>query len=329
MLFPLEEPRALAARRVSAGFGRVAACVLTYNRRETLLRCIDAVLAQTHPVNRLIVFDNGSTDGTREALVTARHFASSRLDYVRVEGNLGPAGGFSALMRRGYESGYEWVWVMDDDVLPASTALEELTAAFEACFSVPESVGFLVSRVETPDGRPNNVPDVDTRQDHKTQPQWAMLLQHGLVRIAWCTFNSTLFPRSTLRDFGFPKPDFYYGGDDIDLTLRIAKERPSYIVGKSMAVHLREASGSFHPLNELNATRIPLYFYYYRSQIYLRRAHMSRKALAVFLFKVGCDVVSVLLNGQHRFRMTRTILAGAVAGFFFDPRPADAGDDSN
>lgn len=329
MLFSPEEPQALAARRVSPGFGCVAACVLTYNRKETLLRCIDAVLAQTHSVNRLIVFDNGSSDGTREALATAGHFALSQLDYVRVEDNLGPAAGFSAVMRRGYESGCEWVWVMDDDVLPAPTALEELATAYETCFSVPEDVGFLVSRVETPDGRPNNVPDVDTRQDRKMQPQWAMLLQHGLVRIAWSTLNSTLFPRGTLRDFGFPKPDFFYGGDDIDLTLRIAKERPGYIVGKSLAVHLREASGSFHPVNELNPTRIPLYFYYYRSQIYIRRAHMSRKALAVYLFKVSCDVVSVLLNGQHRFRMIRMILAGTVAGLFFRPRPAAAGDRSN
>jgi dTDP-4-dehydrorhamnose reductase len=325
----LEEPQGLAAGRVSARFGRVAACVLTYNRKDTLLRCIDAVLAQTHSVNLLIVFDNGSTDGTREALETAGHFTLSQLHYVRVERNLGPAGGFSASMRRGYESGCEWVWVMDDDVLPAPTALEELAVAFQACFSVPESIGFLVSRVETPDGRPNNVPDVDTRQDYKTQPQWAMLLQHGLVRIAWATFNSTLFPRSTLRDFGFPKPDFFYGGDDVDLTLRIAKERPGYIVGKSLAVHLREVTGSFHPLNEPDATRIPLYFYYYRSQIYLRRAHMSRKALALFLLKIGRDVVSVLLNGQHRFRMIRTILAGTAAGFFFYPRPAEASNRSD
>jgi GT2 family glycosyltransferase len=326
MLLSLEKPSALPTSRVSPEFGRVVACVLTYNRKETLLRCLDAILAQTHPVDRLVVFDNGSTDGTREALAAAGHFALSQLDYVRIEKNIGPAGGFSGVMRRGYDSGAEWIWVMDDDVLPAPNALEELALAYETCFSSPESVGFLVSRVETPDGRPNNVPDVDTRQDLKTQPQWAMLLQHGLVRIAWSTLNSTLFPRSSFRDFGFPKPDFFYGGDDIDLTLTIAKKRPGYIVGKSMAVHLREASGSFHPLNEPNAERIPLYFYFYRSQIYLRRAHMSRKALALFVFRVTRDIVSVLLKGKNRFRMIRAILAGAVAGFFVRPRPAEASD---
>jgi GT2 family glycosyltransferase len=319
-----EKPTATKAPGVSRDFGSVAACVLTYNRKETVLRCLAAIGDQTHAVDLIVILDNGSTDGTREALAAAGYLRDERVDFVRLEANVGPAGGFSAMMRHAYERGCDWIWVMDDDVLPAPTALEELVAAYRRCFACPEEVGFLVSRIETPDGRPNNVPDVDTRQNPRMQPQWATLLQHGLVRIAWSTLNSTLFPSTSLRDFGFPKPDFYYGGDDVDLTLRIVKERPGYIVGKSVAVHLREASGSFHPLNEPNPARIPLYFYFYRSQVYLRRTHMSRKALALFLFRIGTDVIGVLLRGTNRFRTIRTILAGTVAGFFFRPRAADA-----
>lgn len=40
----------------------------TYNRRELVRRAIDSVLAQTHPVDEIIVIDDGSTDGTDEML---------------------------------------------------------------------------------------------------------------------------------------------------------------------------------------------------------------------------------------------------------------------
>lgn len=40
----------------------------TYNRRELVQRAIDSVLAQTHPVGEILIVDDGSTDGTGEAL---------------------------------------------------------------------------------------------------------------------------------------------------------------------------------------------------------------------------------------------------------------------
>ena len=58
-------------RCTSAGASRamsvVCAFVLTRNRKELLVECVRALLAQTHPVDLVIVLDNASTDGTRGA----------------------------------------------------------------------------------------------------------------------------------------------------------------------------------------------------------------------------------------------------------------------
>ena len=304
----------------STGLTGVVACVLTYNRAAILLRCLAAIRAQSHPVDRIVIFDNGSTDGTETTIAAAGLLDDARVTFVRADRNLGPAAGLHALMRRAYDDGADWLWVMDDDVLPAPDALAELALAFNAAIGDPGALGFLVSRVVTPDGRPNNVPDIDNRQDHAAPPRWTDLLHHGLVRVAWATFNSVLFPRSALREFGFPLPAFFYGGEDIDLTIRIARARPSYIVGRSLAVHLRDSSGTFHPAKETDRGRIPLYFYYYRNQVYLRRAHMSRKALALFLFGVLRDMLRVAKDGRHRWAMLRVMATGAAAGMLFAPR---------
>jgi glycosyltransferase involved in cell wall biosynthesis len=46
----------------------VSAIIPTYNRRELVQRAVDSALAQTHPVGEIIVIDDGSTDGTGDAL---------------------------------------------------------------------------------------------------------------------------------------------------------------------------------------------------------------------------------------------------------------------
>ncbi len=46
----------------------VSVILPTYNRRDLVRRAIDSALAQTYPKTELVVVDDGSTDGTREAL---------------------------------------------------------------------------------------------------------------------------------------------------------------------------------------------------------------------------------------------------------------------
>lgn len=45
---------------------KIAAVVVTYNRKELIGECLDAILLQTYPVDSIILIDNASTDGTPE-----------------------------------------------------------------------------------------------------------------------------------------------------------------------------------------------------------------------------------------------------------------------
>ena len=49
---------------------KVAATILTRNRRDLLRQSLDAVLGQTRPVDHLIVVDNESSDGTVDMLAS-------------------------------------------------------------------------------------------------------------------------------------------------------------------------------------------------------------------------------------------------------------------
>jgi GT2 family glycosyltransferase len=101
---------------------RVCAVVVTFNRKALLRVCIGSLLAQTRPLDKIVIIDNASTDGT-DALLR-EEFAG--LDVLSLPVNSGGSGGFHAGMKWAVERGFDWVWVMDDDVRMRPDALETM-----------------------------------------------------------------------------------------------------------------------------------------------------------------------------------------------------------
>ena len=97
----------------------VSAIIPTWNRRELVLRALESVLAQTRPVDEIIVVDDGSTDGTGAA-IAARH--GERVRHVWQEN-----AGVSAARNRGMELArgrYFALLDSDDEWLPDKTRLQ-------------------------------------------------------------------------------------------------------------------------------------------------------------------------------------------------------------
>lgn len=97
---------------------RVSVLIPTYNRADLIGVAVDSVLAQTFQDFEIIVVDDGSTDGTREALAGY----GARVQYIRID-HAGPAPARNAGFRaaRG-----EYVCILDSDDLyyPHKLALQ-------------------------------------------------------------------------------------------------------------------------------------------------------------------------------------------------------------
>src|SRR5258708_5109433 len=78
---------------------KVAAVLVTYNRKELLVEALTALRAQTRPADTVIVVDNASTDGTADLL--RERFAEVEL----LERTRNLAGGGGARRRRGQARG--------------------------------------------------------------------------------------------------------------------------------------------------------------------------------------------------------------------------------
>ncbi len=300
--------------------GGIGALVLTYNREALLSRCLQAILTQSRLPDEVIVLDNASTDGTVALLRYGPFPNRERIRAYRLERNVGCAGGFDVLVRIGWQRGLDWIWCMDDDVIPDPTALEALLAAYGENFSRPEEVSFLVSAARSEAGAPSNVPEIDLRAPWLHCANWADRLDRGLVRLRWSTFNSILIPRCTLNRIGGLCADLYYAGEDVDFTLRATEVAPGYLVGSSKVMHLRAADGVFSALTRSTRAQIALARYYYRNTLYLRRRHYSRLRVASFAGRCCLEALLALAARPQRLRRAASILGGAVAGLWFAPR---------
>jgi len=119
---------------------KVCSIVVTYNRKKLLVECLEGLLSQKG-LEAIILVDNASTDGTYEYLREAGYnfkifsvekednfvfFDDKKVYYIRLNKNTGGSGGFHYGLKVGYQLGYDWYWLMDDDVIPLENALEKM-----------------------------------------------------------------------------------------------------------------------------------------------------------------------------------------------------------
>jgi len=292
----------------------VAAVVLTYNRLELVRACLAALMAQTHGCTRIVVVDNGSTDGTGAYLAS---LSDPRLLLGSLVPNRGPAAGFHEAMRLGAETGADFVWIMDDDVIPEPDALAELVVAYSRLADGGMEPPYLLSFAQSPDGAATNVPDIDRRQVVRGYPQWPVLLGAGLVPIRRGTFVSALFDRRTIERHGLPLADMVMWGEDTEYTMRVTRSAPAFLVGRSRVVHLRAQPGSLDIRTERDPARVRMHRLHVRNRIYNARRHLGRRARVHVVLSIAKLALGLVLHGH--LRRGAIVGLGLLEGLTFAP----------
>lgn len=245
---------------------KVGIVIVTYNRLELLIEVIDALRRQTYQDFQIVVINNGSTDGTLNWL-------NQQEDIVIIsQGNLGGAGGFFSGMKYVAENGYDYCWIMDDDVICEKDSLKELLEGFK----IVGDAGFLCSKVVGLDGTPMNVPYIDERHSEETYPNYFEFIKDQILKVKRATFVSVIFRVDIIRKLGLPIKEFFIWGDDSEYTLRISKVFPCYLCCKSVVVHKRVIQGNITFESEKNPNRIANYFYLFRNHLYIDLHYLGK-----------------------------------------------------
>jgi GT2 family glycosyltransferase len=218
---------------------RIAAVVVTWNRRDLLEESLDAIASQTLAPVQTVVVDNASTDGTAELLEKR-----SGLEVVTLSANTGGAGGFAAGIERALTFDPDLVWLLDDDTVPRPTAAEALATAwagYEQATGTHPSV--LASRVVWTDGRdhPMNTPRT---KPGASKAERAAADEVGCTPIRSASFVSIMCDAGVIGERGLPIADYFLWNDDFEYSTRLIRDRSGLYCPESVVVHKTRTFGS-------------------------------------------------------------------------------------
>lgn len=275
---------------------RVCAVVVTYNRKELLRHCLASLKAQTRPLDQIVIVNNASTDGTRDML---------ERDYpeilaLHLPENTGGAGGFHAGMKWSHEQGYDWTWVMDDDV-------ETLPNAIEVMLTYSIHGDLIQSRKQLIDGvlvweamwdvascMPVTFPEDISFKNGK---KW--------TSISYANFEGALIHRRVMDRIGYPDVRYFMAGDDTMYGFLASLHTSAiYIdfVGMSKKVKLAGASR--------------LHYYLQLRNRFLSFEHMAKAGVPVsrlwfwfFTLRAAGYAASAILQTPHQQKKMKTLLS--------------------
>jgi GT2 family glycosyltransferase len=283
--------------------------VVTHNRIAILKEVIDSLRNQTYKDYKIIVINNGSTDGSKEWIETQVDITAITQD------NVGGAGGFFTGMKYVAEMGYEYCWIMDDDVICSPSALDELVKAIR----VNKKIGFVCSKVVGIDGyTPMNVPVIDTRPIKNGYTNWFDCIDYYMIKVRSATFVSVLLSTERIYELGLPYKEFFIWGDDTEYTLRITNKYDSYIACKSVVIHKRAIQGLLSFSTENDNNRLKNYFYMFRNMSFTTNKLGSRKDKIKFYMTLTVLFCKLLL--RLKFKKVFIILKSQFALLKFFPK---------
>jgi GT2 family glycosyltransferase len=196
----------------------VAVVIVTFNRADLLARCLAALAVSDRRPDAVYVVDNASTDHTREVL---EQVTDLPLHAIFSEVNDGGAGGFHRGVRAAYDAGFDRIWLMDDDVVPAPGCLGVMMAhPGPALMAVREDLeGRLCEKAATVFdlGNPLAVRPKRETVEARYGTREAMPDAVPLENVA---FEGFMVHRKVLDAVGLPDAGFFIFYDDVDFAVR-------------------------------------------------------------------------------------------------------------
>jgi rhamnopyranosyl-N-acetylglucosaminyl-diphospho-decaprenol beta-1,3/1,4-galactofuranosyltransferase len=277
----------------------IVAVMATMNRSAVPVRCLQALARQTHPLSRVIVADNASTDDTVTAL---RGLADLPFDLtvLALSTNMGNAGGVEEAMNLAFASGADAVWILDDDSWPRPDSLKRLLAVGWDDRIVRHNV-----QIDPSDGEltwPVVIQSANGSRSLVWKPE--NLPAASVVRTggAW---TGALISKRIFEAVGPVNGQLFLRGEDEEYPIRIEKSGFSFELvtdsimdhpGPRQLIHWRVFGRSFFIEKGISDAKL---YYKVRNMVWIKRDQSSlcHAALMALAYMVGVS----LTDGPSRF----------------------------
>ena len=216
--------------------GQVCAVIVTYNRKEYLKKLMEGLHRQTYSLSAILIFDNCSSDGTDEMIYNYGCFndiksgilqesknSDTTMYYYKNTFNSGGAGGFHSAIKIALNFKYEYLWIMDDDVVPEENCLEELMKFMsdEAKVCIPSRTDDKFQDYAITKFNMRN-PFLYHITSRKTKIK-SSEIRDEFIEVVDMPFEGPLFSISVIKEIGLPQKDFFIIFDDTEYARRASK----------------------------------------------------------------------------------------------------------
>lgn len=307
---------------------KICAVVVTYNRKDLLIECLES-LEKQDTLHAIYLVDNASNDGTVNLLFEKGYILTLpplnltspwekkilknniTIHYLKLNENTGGAGGFYEGMKRAYNEGYDWFWLMDDDSEPKKDCLSSL---------------MLYKNVQNVSGLCSKAIDIDNSivtisrgyfnfkgiplQDPLTLNNY----ENNCLEIDMCSFVGLLVPRNAVKAIGFPNKHFFIHADDLEYCIRLRSIGKILLITNSTIIHKAEHSKNYiekkkfyrksqtsirHPYKKLWLT-----YFYFRNTSWIGFKYGNNRIRLYYeiLIKFFAIIVGIIIYDDHKIK---------------------------
>jgi len=246
--------------------------------------------------------------------------------------NTGGAGGFYEGVKRAYERGYDWLWLMDDDSEPKEDALEKLEAYLLldnicalACLKIDKNMNILYQHRGYFNFK-NVFSGIVKKFDESD-------INKKFIEIDHASFVGILVNSKAIIKIGYPKKEFFIHYDDVEYCIRLRTIGKILLVPKSIIVHKEAAKGNNEEKRFLNrkSTRkefdkLWLSYYGMRNLVWLGKQYSQNKILFyIQMIKILVKTIfGIIIYDDHKYKRIKFFLNAyfdGLKGKFDNRRP--------
>ncbi len=250
----------------------VACVVLNWNGWRDTQVCLDALKQCEYEPLTVIVVDNGSTDGS------VKHLQDSHpwVRLLQTGANLGFSGGCNVGIRTALNISADYIWLLNNDTVPASSALAELVFTAELD-KTAGAIGSVMSYLQNPNeiqawgGGRVNIFTGRTIHAHSPQSdEW----------FDYLTAASVLLRRAAVEEIGLFDEEFFLYWEDTDYSYRLRTAGWKLRVSRSASILHKEHGSTDRDISVLQRHTIESGFRFLR-----KHSPVPRLSITIFFLR--------------------------------------------
>jgi len=242
-----------------------AIVIVTYNRSHLLDRLLTSIQTMDPAPGHLVIIDNASADNTHEIVQKHADNLDAEVVYEKLPTNTGGAGGFHTGVKKAYELGASWIWMMDDDVEVISDGLGKM--------------GKWAERFQVIQGRRYDYDGSEFYWQYRISDRLAIPIPFapsdfdatGYREMNSGCFEGMFIHRDVVRRIGLPDPRFFIYWDDQLYGWLASRVTTAVIVNEFVLRRTRDIRQLDLGIRHFNASSDPYRYYIMRNRAILKK----------------------------------------------------------